>query len=196
MGVRLGLKGTRCESPKCAVVRRPYKPGAHGNSKSRRRSSTSDFARQLLEKQKFKVTYGLHERTLRRMFETANKSESETSSKLLELFERRLDNMLYRAGLASSRADARQMVVQGHVMVNNRRTRSPSLSVKVNDVISLRDISREKNRFKSLKETLVNREIPEWLALDKDKLEVRVISLPVVSEPPFEINLLVESFSK
>ncbi len=193
LGEHLHLKGDRCNSPKCAMVRKPYKPGQHGPNG--RRKQLSDFGRQVAEKQKFKVTYGLHERTLRRLFERAEESQKGTDRELLELMERRLDNALFRLGFAPSRSAARAIVVQGHIIVNGRKTRSPGYEMKSGDVIRVREESRSKGAFRELSEKLKEFDVPSWLALDINMLEGKVVGDPQV-EPPFEINLLVESFSK
>ncbi|OGY98336.1 MAG: 30S ribosomal protein S4 [Candidatus Liptonbacteria bacterium RIFCSPHIGHO2_01_FULL_57_28] len=194
LGERLHLKGQRCDSPKCAAVRKPYKPGAHGQG-GRRARMPSDFARQLNEKQKFKVVYGLNERTLRRLFEEAAESKTGTSMKMLELLERRLDNAVYRLGLAPSRSAARQIVNHGHVNVNGKRVRSAGYQVSAGDMIAIRQDAQTKSFFKELPQNLEKFTPPEWLSLDAKAYEGKVLKSPV-EESPFEINLLVESFSK
>lgn len=194
LGEHLNLKGERCQSPKCALVRKPYRPGAHG--KSRRRTTLSDFGRQLNEKQKFKIIYGLDERNLRNIFEKAQKTPGSSALRLLELAERRLDNVIYRLGLAKSRITGRQLVVQGHIMVNDMRVRSPGFVVKVNDIVSIRKESISKGHFQNIREYLKNYEVPVWLSLDKEKLEGKMVSIPQESNLPVEINLLIESFNK
>lgn len=194
LGERLHLKGDRCLSPKCASVRKPYRPGAHG--KTGRRRSDSEFGRQIVEKQKFKVSYGITEKTLKQLFVKAAKSSESTSAKLLELMERRLDNVVFRLGLASSRRMARQLIIQGHVFVNNKRVKSPGFEVKVKDIVSFRPESKKLAFVSRLKESSKNQEIPDWLVLDKEKLEGRILRKPDDLKPPFEVNLLVESFSK
>lgn len=194
LGEHLHLKGERCNSPKCAVVRKPYPPGMHGQTK--RRKQMSDFGRQLFEKQKFKVVYGVDERNIKKMFEDAKKGEGETSSRLLNLLEGRLDNIIFRLGFAKSRATARQMVLHGHFMVNGKRVKSPGFQTKIGDTISIRKESRPNTGFNNLKEYWKTYELPSWLAIDYDKEEGKVVGLPDASQVPFEINLLVESFSK
>jgi len=195
LGERLHLKGTRCDSPKCAAVRRPYPPGAHGKS---RRRALSDFGRQLKEKQKFKLTYLIDERNLNRIFGEAKKTSGSigVGKKFLELLERRLDNVIYRLGLAPSRLMGRQIVLHGHIFVNGKRTRSPGYEVKAEDVITVRKESTAKGAFRDIKEKMKTYELPSWLALDAEKLEGRVKALPQDVEMPFEISLLVEAFSK
>ena len=197
LGERLHLKGTRCDSPKCAAVRRPYPPGVHGKS---RRRALSDFGRQLKEKQKFKLTYLIDERNLSRIFgeaeKASNKSGRGVGSKFLELLERRLDNAVFRMGLSASRLMARQMVLHGHIFVNGRRTKSPGFVVKMGDVVSVRKESAADYNFREIKEKMKTYDLPKWLALDAEKLEGRVMALPTDIEMPFEISLLVEAFSK
>lgn len=194
LGEHLHVKGARCDSPKCAAVRKPYKPGQHG--KDGRRRAPSDFGRQVSEKQKFKVVYGLHEKTLRRLFAIAAESETGTDRKLVELMERRLDNVLYRMGFAPTRSAARQLAVQGHVLVNGRRTKSPGYSIKTGDVIGVREESKTKGAFKELPKSLLEYQAPAWLKIDPAKLEGKVVGDPQTEEVPFEASLLVESFSK
>ncbi len=195
LGERLHLKGTRCDSPKCAAVRRPYPPGVHGKS---RRRTLSDFGRQIKEKQKFKLTYLIDERNLSRIFAEAQKKSGTVGvgAKFLELLERRIDNVVYRLGLAPSRLMGRQLVLHGHVFINGKRTRSPGFEVKANDVITIRKESMGKGPFRDIAEKMKTYELPSWLTLDAEKLEGRVKALPENTEMPFEISLLVEAFSK
>ncbi len=195
LGERLGLKGERCASPKCAAVRKPYRPGMHGTSRARR-SALSEFGRQLKEKQKFKVSYGLDERNLRQVFLLAKRSKGSAADKLLEFLERRLDNVVFRLGIAPGRGAARQLVVHGHILVNGKRVRSPSFYLKSGDIVSIKVGSELKTAIAQRKEVLSKYQAPAWLELDKEKLEGRVLSLPKEVKPPFDINLLVESFSK
>ena len=194
LGERLNLKGERCASPKCAAVRKPYAPGMHGPN-VRRRKSLSEFGLQLKEKQKFKVSYGLDERNLRQIFLRASRAKGSSALKIVEFLECRLDNVIYRLGMAPSRNAARQLVVQGHIVVNKQRVRSPGYQVKTGDVVGVRDGSITKGAFTRRIEIIKKFEPPQWLHLDREKLEGRVLSPP--SEPsPFEANLVVESFSK
>lgn len=194
LGVSLQLKGTRSGSPKSAVIRKPYRPGAHG--KTGRRKQLSDFGRQIQEKQKFKLTYGIDERGLRRLFAIASRAKGSNAVRLLELLETRLDNAIYRLGFAPSRSGSRQLVTQGHIFVNKKRVRSPGYQLAVNDIITIRPESASKGAFRELPESLKQRDLPSWLALDPAKLEGRIIALPSDEKSPFEISLLVESFSK
>jgi small subunit ribosomal protein S4 len=194
LGEHLHLKGERCLSPKCALVRRPYRPGVHG--RSRRRKILSDFGKQIQEKQKFKLTYGVDEKNLKQIFKAAVKNPGSTSLKILESFERRLDNVVFRLGLASSRSMARQHVVHGHIFVNKKRVKSPGFQIKSGDVISIRPESISKSWFKNLKEPIKKYDPPEWLRLDPEKLEGHVLDIPKEYSSQFEVNLLVESFNK
>lgn len=194
LGVRLQLKGERCQSPKCAMVRKPYKPGAHGQS--RRRKALSDFGRQLMEKQKCKVSYGITERTLRQIFNKAQKKSGSTSVHIIEALESRLDNVVFRMGFAPSRSAARQAIGHGHVTVNGKRVISPGFEVNKNQVVSLRKESQEHGNFKNIKESLKKLDQPEWLQVDPEKLEGKIIGTPAGMEPPFEVGSVVESFSK
>ncbi len=195
MGVRLGLKGERCASPKCAMVRKPYAPGMHGQKRKFARAK-SDFGRQLQEKQKCKLVYGIDERTLRRLFEAAYKKSGSTSENLMVALESRLDNVIFRLGLASSRSMARQLIVHGHVFVNGRRVRAPGFELKTGDLLSVRPESVDLGMFKNLKESLKKYEAPSWLHLDAAQLAGKVLNKPHEESLPFEVNTLVESFSK
>lgn len=194
LGVRLYLKGERCDSPKCAAVRKPYPPGMHGQK--RKRKSPSEYALQLKEKQKFKLSYGLNERNFKRLFGQAAKSRGSTAEKILEFLERRLDNVVFRLGIAPSRAAARQLIGHGHVTVNGATTRSPGYLVKIGEAVAIRAASASAAKIAARREALKKYEPPAWLELDKEKLEGKAISLPKEISQPFEINLLVEAFSK
>ena len=194
LGVHLQLKGERCASPKCAMVRKPHKPGMHGQS--RRRKTLSDFGIQIREKQKCKVSYGVDERALRQMFQKAFKKNGPTALNLLQSLEIRLDNVLFRAGFAPSRSMARQLATHGHIFVNQKRVRAPGYQLKAGDVLSVRPESENETHFKNIKESLKKYEAPSWLQVDSDKLTGKVLALPQDINPPFEVNALVESFSK
>jgi small subunit ribosomal protein S4 len=166
----------------------------HG--KSRRRGSLSDFGRQLQERQKFKLVYGLDERNLRHVVRQAGQKSGSTAVRIIELLESRLDNVVFRLGFASSRGAARQLVAHGHIQVNGRRVTSPGYIVRVKDVVRVRPESAAKTLFKETKESAAKQDIPPWLVLEAEKLEGVVIASPENTESPFEINLLVESFTK
>jgi small subunit ribosomal protein S4 len=194
LGVRLGLKGERCLTPKCAMVRKPYKPGVHGPRG--RQKALSEFGLQLREKSKFKLTYGVDENNLRRIFNQVAAKKGSLGAGMLALLERRLDNVVFRLGLAPSRGASRQLVVQGHIAVNGRKVVSPGLTVRANDVVAVRADSFATGAIAKRREMLMKFDAPAWLHFDPVKLEGRVLALPSDVETPFEINLLVEAFSK
>jgi small subunit ribosomal protein S4 len=194
LGMSLGLKGERSGSPKSALVRKPYKPGVHGpNGRVR---ALSEFGLQLREKSKFKLTYGVDDKNLGRLYGLAEKTKGSTGAKLLELLERRLDNVIYRLGFTPSRLSARQMVLHGHVVVNGKKVTSPGFMVRIGDVIALKKSSDALVHVAKRKEAMKIMDIPPWLSLTPDKMEGKVLTAPSDLNPPFEINLLVESFSK
>lgn len=195
-GEKLFLKGERCFSQKCAMVRRPTPPGVHGAAKSRQ---ASEFGRQLAMKQKIKRVYGVMERQFRGHFEEVKKRKGIVGNELLGRLERRLDNVVYRLGLASSRALARQLVSHKCFSVNGKRMNIPSFEVKVGDIILVKPNKQEKEYFKTLSETIkTKKDVPAWLSLDTEKLEGTVIALP--SRGDVEVNvdpqLVVEYYSK
>ncbi|NTW15794.1 MAG: 30S ribosomal protein S4 [Candidatus Moranbacteria bacterium] len=195
-GEKLFLKGDRCFSQKCAMVRRPTAPGQHGAKPSR---SGSEFGRQLAMKQRIKRVYGVMERQFRRHFEEATKRKGIVGNELLGRLERRLDNVVYRMGFAPSRAQARQLVSHNCFFVNGRRMNVPSFEVCPGDVVSVKDGKRDRNYFKELPEKLATKkDVPKWLEVDAAKLEGKVVSLP--SREDVEVNvdpqLVVEYYSK
>ncbi len=194
LGTRLGLKGDRALSPKSSMIRKPYRPGVHGQ-KSRPRS-LSEFGLQSREKSKFKISYGVDDRNLRRLFGIASAAKGANGAKMIELLERRLDNAIFRLGFTPSRGGARQLVSHGHITVNGKKVTSPGYSVGVGDVIGVRGASASKGAFTTRKEILEKYDAPAWLKLDATKLTGTVLSLPADTEMPFEINLLVEAFNK
>ncbi len=194
LGESLQLKAERSIGPKSALHRRPYKPGQHGNS--RRRRNVSDFGLQLQEKQKVKLTYRIDEGGLRSVMKLASKAKGDVSRKLVELLERRLDNAVYRAGIAPGRSVARKYVLDGHIAVNGVRTKSPNFVVKVGDVIAVYPNSRERAAFRELKGSLEKHESPYWLQVKAGDLAAQVTALPSDIEVTFQIPLVVESFSK
>jgi small subunit ribosomal protein S4 len=193
LGENLLLKGERSLGPKAAVVRRPQRPGQHGKSRPK---ALSDFGRQMREKQKFKLSYGLDERNLKQVVLRAMRMSGSTAGRIVELLERRLDNTVYRMGFAPSRSAARKLVVDGHILVNGHKVRSPGYTVSAKETVSVRPESGARGTFKLVKESLKNYEAPSWLRVDAEALRGEVIGLPTDVTTPFEINLLVESFSK
>ena len=193
LGVKLCLEADGCNSPKCVTVRRPQRPGLHGNAYRRQ---SSEFGQQLKEKQKIKFLYGIRERQFQNIFNSAAKNPGVTGEMIMKLLEKRLDNVVYRLGLAPSRSVARQLVGHGHVLVNNRRVTIPSCQVKVNDLISIRPQSKDHPILKDLAVRLKNYDPPVWLQLDKEKYESKVIAEPKDLEVPFDVNLVVDYYSK
>lgn len=194
LGERLGLKGDRALSPKSAVLRKPYKPGMHG-PRARPRA-LSEFGLQIREKSKVKLMYGVDDRNLGRLFEMALAARGASGAKIIEFLERRLDNVVYRLGFAPTRLAARQLASHGHILVNGKKVKSPGYMVRVGETISVRPESEQNTAFAKRRELLKKFEPPAWLALHPEKMEGKVLSPPTKTEVPFEINLLVESFSK
>lgn len=190
--MNLNLKPFRSQTPKAAIVRRPYRPGLHG----RDRHSVSEFGILLREKQKMKAAYGLREAAMRRVFERALRVPGVTGRQILSLLERRLDNAVFRLGLAPSRSVARQLVSHGHILMNGRRTRSPSALVRVGDTIAVRPISLEISPLSSLKESIKKYEPPTWLTLDAEKFAGTVKSEPSGEDASFDVGLVVDYYSK
>lgn len=181
-GEKLFLKGTRCFTPKCSFERRGYAPGQHGKSSQFRRKRESDFTRQLRAKQKARRIYGLYERQFHRYYQVSLKRRGLTGLNLLQILESRLDNLVYRLGFASSRAEARLLVTHGHFHVNGRRTDIPSMLLSAGDEISVRDGSRTTEYFKNLEALAEDRPIPHWLSRDLKNLSGAVIRLPERAE--------------
>jgi small subunit ribosomal protein S4 len=197
-GEKLFLKGERCFTPSCAIDRRPYAPGEHGRQQTARGGRESDYAKQLRAKQKARRIYGILERQFRRYFDIALKRRGQTGLNLLQTLELRLDNVVYRMGLARNRAQARQLVTHGHFVVNGRRTDVPSMLLKPGDVLSVREESKRKTFFKDL--PLVAEDLPcaIWLERDLNKISGRVIRLPERGEIDGNLNeqLIVEYYSR
>jgi small subunit ribosomal protein S4 len=192
--LKLFLKGERCYTDKCAIERRNYPPGQHGQA----RKKFSEYSIQLREKQKVKRMYGLLENQFRRTFSEAARIKGITGETLLVLLERRLDNVAYRLGFASSRPEARTLVRHGHVLVNGRKVNIPSYIVRVGDVISVKEKSRQATRVLSAMEGVQRRGVPDWAELDRDTYSGRIKLLPTRSDITMPINekLIVELYSK
>ncbi|MCL2004052.1 MAG: 30S ribosomal protein S4 [Oscillospiraceae bacterium] len=193
-GLKMFLKGDRCYSEKCAVDRRPYAPGQHGQG----RKKPSEYGTQLREKQKARRHYGVLERQFGLYFNMATGMSGQTGDNLLSLLERRLDNVIYRLGFAMSRAEARQTVTHGHVTVNGRRVNIPSFLVKPGMTVALSNKSRGNDKFKTVIENNASRPIPQWLSLDRERAQASVVALPVREDIdlPIEEHLIVELYSK
>ena len=197
-GTKLFLKGERCYSPKCAMERRAYPPGEHGYEQQYRRSRTSAFGQQLREKQKLRRIYGVLERQFRRYYQTAMRRTGITGVNLLIILESRLDNVVYRLGLASSRAQARQLVNHGHFDVNGKRCDIPSALLKPGDVISVHSTSQRLEYFKQVGETMGDHPVPTWITLDPVDMTGRVQTYPTREEIDVTVNeqLVVEYYSR
>ncbi|MGH7812335.1 MAG: 30S ribosomal protein S4 [Candidatus Binatia bacterium] len=192
--MKLFLKGERCYTDKCAIERRNYPPGQHGQG----RPKFSEYSLQLREKQKVKRMYGLLENQFRRTFAEAARTKGITGETLLVLLERRLDNVVYRLGFASSRAEARTLVRHRHVLVNDKRVNIPSFTVRVGDVVSVKESSRQIGRVLSSMEGAQRRGVPDWAEIDRDACSGRIKILPSRSDITMPINekLIVELYSK
>jgi small subunit ribosomal protein S4 len=192
--LKLFLKGERCYTDKCAIERRNYPPGQHGQG----RPKFSEYSIQLREKQKVKRIYGLVESQFRRTFDQASRIKGITGETLLVFLERRLDNVTYRLGFASSRAEARLLVRHGHILINSKRVNIPSYQVRVGDVISVKEQSRQMGRILTAMEGAQRRGVPEWAELDRDNCSGRIKILPTRSDITMPINekLIVELYSK
>jgi small subunit ribosomal protein S4 len=193
-GMKLYLKGERCYTDKCAIERRNYPPGQHGQA----RTKFSEYSIQLREKQKLRRIYGVFERQFRRYFEAAERSRGVTGEALLVLLERRLDNIVYRMGFANSRSEGRQFVRHGHVQVNGRKLNVPSALVKPGDVVTVREKSRSSIRITDALEASQRRGVPDWLEVDRTSFTGRVKALPQRADLTLPINekLIVELYSK
>ena len=197
-GEKLFLKGERCMSPKCSYERRSYPPGQHGKERQFRRGRASDYLMQLREKQKARRIYGVMERQFRTYFERAEQQSGLTGANLLIQLERRLDNVVYRLGIADSRAQARQLVQHGHVMWNDRKTNIPSALVSTGDTVSIRPQSGRKTYFRVLRQELDDRRVPRWLSIDGQNLAANILSLPNRDDIDVTVNeqLIVEYYSR
>jgi small subunit ribosomal protein S4 len=193
-GMKLYLKGDRCFSEKCAVERRNYPPGEHGQG----RTKFSEYGSQLREKQKVKRMYGILENQFHLYFNKADRLKGITGENLLVLLERRLDNMVYRFGFATSRSEARQLVLHNHFLVNGKKVNIPSYLIKVGDAITLVQSSRKVERIVEALEISFRRGIPQWLEFDKNTVTGTVKAMPARKDltMPISENLIVELYSK
>jgi small subunit ribosomal protein S4 len=193
-GAKLFLKGTRCYTKKCSFERRPTPPGQHGV----RRRKMGEFGIQLREKQKMRRVYGVLERQFRNYYREAEGTTGVTGEALLQRLETRLDNVVFRLGFASSRAQARQLVAHGHFAVNGTATNVPSYSMKPGDRVEVRESRRSREAFKVVKETLRSHTAPEWLSLDAAQLAGSVSTLPRRDQMPLDLSeqLVVEYYSR
>lgn len=193
-GKKLFLKGDRCYTGKCALERRSYAPGQHGQN----RKKASEYGLQLRAKQSARRYYGLSESQFHKYFLMAERKDGVTGTNLLQLCESRLDNIVYESGFASSRAQARQLVNHAHFMVNGHKVDIPSYLVSAGDVVSVKDTSKTTDEFKNLVESNGSRPVPQWMEADKDAMQVKVLRAPEREEieTPVEEHLIVEFYSK
>ena len=193
-GQKLFLKGSRCYSDKCSITRRNYAPGQNGQKKSK----ISEYGTQLREKQKTKAFYGVGEKQFRRYFDMASTSKGKTGEVLLQILESRLDNVVYRLGFASSRAQARMLVTHGAFEVNGHKVDIPSYLVKAGDIIAVREIRKDNGAIKIAVEENGSRPVPAWLEKDQEKLSGKVVTLATREDIdlPVEEHLIVELYSK
>jgi small subunit ribosomal protein S4 len=195
-GMKLYLKGLRCFTEKCAIEKRNFIPGQHGQA---RRPKTVGYGLQLREKQKVKRAYGLLERQFRNYFEKAVRMKGPTGSNLIIMLERRLDNVIQRTGLGSSRAQARQLVLHGHVRINGRKVNIPSYLVQVGDEITLSDKMHQNAMVLEARNLAQSQNVVPWLELDRENFKARVIAMPRrddIQTPPMNEQLIVELYSK
>jgi small subunit ribosomal protein S4 len=193
--LKLFLKGDRCYSDKCAFDRRSYAPGQHGQ---RRRGKISDYGVQLREKQKVKRMYGLSEKQFRLFFQRADRQKGITGTNLLVMLERRLDNVVYRLGFVNSRAQGRQLVRHSHFLVNGKKATIPSILIKQDDVVEVKEKSRNIQAINDSLDAVVRRGIPQWLELEKENMKGIVKGVPVRDDitMPIQEQLIVELYSK
>jgi small subunit ribosomal protein S4 len=193
-GLKLFLKGERCYTDKCAIERRNYPPGEHGQG----RPKFSEYSLQLREKQKMRRIYGVLEGQFRRYFALADRSKAVTGEALLQSLERRLDNIVYRLGFTNSRSEARQLVRHGHFLVNDRKVNIPSYLVRPGDVVVVREKSRKVARIQEAMELAQRRGVPEWLEMTPESFTGRVKALPARADLTLPVNekLVVELYSK
>ena len=194
-GQKLFLKGDRCYTDKCSIERRGYAPGMHGNARNKK---LSEYGLQLREKQKAKRYYGLLENQFYHYFELASKMSGKTGENLLKVLESRLDNVVYRAGFAMSRPEARQLVSHGHFTVNGKAVNIPSYLVKAGDVVAIVEKSMSSDKIKGVLEANASRPALNWLSVDKNKAQATVVNLPERSEIDLQVEeqLIVELYSK
>ncbi|MDD2585961.1 MAG: 30S ribosomal protein S4 [Syntrophomonadaceae bacterium] len=194
-GEKLFLKGDRCYSEKCAVERKPYVPGMHAQG---RRQKPTEYGIQLREKQKTRKIYGVLEKQFRNYFHKADRQQGITGENLLVMLERRLDNVVYRLGFATSRAEARQLVTHGHFTINGKKASIASMLVRVGDVIQVKEGSKQSPKFQEIKEQAAYKNPPEWLSVDAENLSGSVLAYPIREQIDTAVNeqLIVELYSR
>ncbi len=193
-GIKLFLKGERCYGNKCAIGRRAYAPGQHGAQKKK----LSEYGIQLREKQKAKRFYGILESQFRKYFEMANRKKGITGELLLQILESRLDNVVYRMGFGTTRAEARQLVTHGHFEINGKRVNIPSYLVKPGEAIAVSDKSKKSVRFKEILDVTGSKVVPKWLEVDQENLKGKMVALPAREDIDLQVqeHLIVELYSK
>ena len=194
-GMKLFLKGERCYTEKCAIEKRNFLPGQHGKA---RKAKLAGYGLQLREKQRVKRIYGVLENQFRRYFEAAERQRGITGELLLQMLECRLDNVIYRIGFATSRAQARQLVRHGHFSVNGKKVDIPSYAVREGDIVAVRERSKQSAAVQHAMEEVKGRGIPEWLSIQADQMSGRIVSLPSRAQInlPVQEQLIVELYSK
>ena len=193
-GEKLFLKGERCYTDKCSVAKRPYAPGQH----AQQRKKISEYGIQLREKQKARRFYGILESQFRKYFDMAERKKGVTGEVLLQILESRLDNVVYRLGLATSRPEARQLVRHGHFTVNGKKVNIPSYLTGIGDVIAVRDKSKSSEKFKAIQEIAGSKVVPEWLEFDAENMTGKVVAACSREDVdlPIQEHLIVELYSK
>jgi len=194
-GLKLFLKGERCYTGKCAIDRRAYAPGQHGQARAKK---PTEYGLQLREKQKARRMYGVMEKQFRHYFDEAARRKGVTGENLLTLLERRLDNVVFHLGFASSRAEARQLVNHGHFTVNGKKVDIPSFSVRAGEIIAVKEGSKSSPRMKQLLENLGSRTVPGWISLDANTAAGTIVALPTREDIqlPIQEHLIVEKYSR
>lgn len=194
-GEKLFLKGERCFTPKCSIIRRNYAPGIHGEQGSQK---MSEFGTQLFEKQKAKKIYNLREKQFKNYYLKASKYKGVTGEKIAELLETRLDNVVYRLGFAKSRNSSRQIVNHGHILVNDKPVNIPSHQLKIKDTIKVKQNSQKLKYFLDLPKTIAKNEVVRWLEIDPKNYSGKIIALPTIADIDHSIGMkqIIESYSK
>lgn len=195
-GEKLFLKGDRCDTTKCAILKRKYRPGMHGQKRPKK---LSEYGTQLQEKQKGKYVYGIMEKQFRNYFKKASKKRGDTGVFLLQLLETRLDNIIYRLNILPSRESIRQMITHGHIKINSKKVDIPSYQVKTGDIITIKENSSYLPKAKEeIKKDNNQGECPGWIFFDREKLEIKILNLPAKEDLPKNLNtkLIVEFYSR
>jgi len=193
-GQKLFLRGEKCQGPKCPLLKRKYAPGQHGPTQ--RGGSKTAYGKQLREKQSAKQLYGLREKQFVRYVEEATRKTGNTGDLLLSALESRLDNAVYRTGLAPSRAGARQVVNHGHITVNGKKVDIPSYKVRIGEEISLTESSKKKPLFAEIIERLSKVEAPAWLNIEPKNIKAKILNTPSLENPPFSVKAIIEFYSR